>query len=469
MMLTRLFRAFAMGFLPLCILTFGNGDLLAQRFQFAHAGYSLRLTLDTRGTVGLTAYQASIGGTMPCDTIGVQYPAGALVEHIYGSGLWVGGKLDTSQSGTGPAVRLVSTAYEGWYEPYCEFFTGSTSADTIWKVQGRSVARPQGWDAYWGDLIPRSSLSDNDHYVLYDDAHVRVSGHTPLNLRVAQSCYVWQDPYADAIAILEYRFVNIGTRPVDSVYIGFFMDADVGPSCNNPNYGSRNYTAYYPESRTGFIHNPADLGSTPIGVSLLYASRPWETLRLAYRWWPGPSHPGNNAAKYTLLSSGLIDSNQASSNLIDTRCLLSVGPFTFLPDGVPDRDTVVVAFALVSGANLSAMQVSADRARRIYLAGGEVSVDGRSAIVPDRFMLNQNYPNPFNPSTHINYELPDGGKVQLVVFDVLGRAVETLVNDVKPAGRYSIDFSPKDLSSGVYFCRLQAGGDVRTIKLVFAK
>lgn len=76
--------------------------------------------------------------------------------------------------------------------------------------------------------------------------------------------------------------------------------------------------------------------------------------------------------------------------------------------------------------------------------------------VPTQFTLAQNYPNPFNPTTTIHYELSREAFVHLVVHDVLGREVKTLVNEAKAAGRYDVNFSAERLASGIYFCRMSA-------------
>ncbi len=77
--------------------------------------------------------------------------------------------------------------------------------------------------------------------------------------------------------------------------------------------------------------------------------------------------------------------------------------------------------------------------------------------VPDKFNLSQNYPNPFNPVTGIDYNLPDDGIVTIKVYDIIGREVKTLVNEMKTAGFYKLQFNASDLSSGVYFYRMTAG------------
>ncbi|MBI5474527.1 MAG: T9SS type A sorting domain-containing protein [Ignavibacteriae bacterium] len=80
---------------------------------------------------------------------------------------------------------------------------------------------------------------------------------------------------------------------------------------------------------------------------------------------------------------------------------------------------------------------------------------------PASFALAQNYPNPFNSATTIKFTIlvGTGHAPSLVkVYDVLGREVATLVNEVTPAGTYTVQWDAKELSSGVYFCRLQSGG-----------
>ena len=71
--------------------------------------------------------------------------------------------------------------------------------------------------------------------------------------------------------------------------------------------------------------------------------------------------------------------------------------------------------------------------------------------VPAKFDLSQNYPNPFNPSTKINYDLPTDGSVSIKLFDLSGKEVASLVNEVKTAGYHTVDFNASNLSSGVYF------------------
>lgn len=93
--------------------------------------------------------------------------------------------------------------------------------------------------------------------------------------------------------------------------------------------------------------------------------------------------------------------------------------------------------------------------------------------VPTRYDLSQNYPNPFNPSTKINFDIPFDGKVSVKLFDVSGREVTTLVNEVKAAGYYTINFNATNLSSGAYFYTINADNNgqsfVATKKMMLLK
>ena len=98
------------------------------------------------------------------------------------------------------------------------------------------------------------------------------------------------------------------------------------------------------------------------------------------------------------------------------------------------------------------------------------SVEQESSRMPESFVLYQNYPNPFNPTTMINYQLSMNSRVTLKVFDVLGREVETLVDEYQNTGFHSSLFTTNSsLTSGVYFYRLQADRFCKTKKFILMK
>jgi len=92
-----------------------------------------------------------------------------------------------------------------------------------------------------------------------------------------------------------------------------------------------------------------------------------------------------------------------------------------------------------------------------------------STEIPSLFSLSQNYPNPFNPNTKIKFDLPKNVNVKLTLYDMLGREVETIVNEQLNAGSYEVTFDGTKYTSGVYYYRLNAGEFVETKKMILMK
>jgi len=135
--------------------------------------------------------------------------------------------------------------------------------------------------------------------------------------------------------------------------------------------------------------------------------------------------------------------------------------------------------------NGSGIPDSSDYWRKSYEINGSpgrddgiTGIDRTSDRIPKYFQLDQNYPNPFNPETNISYQLPVRVRVELKVYDILGREITTLVDQEQNAGTYKVTFSPSNgdgisaeggLSSGIYFYRIKAGSFTQTQKMVLVK
>jgi hypothetical protein len=89
--------------------------------------------------------------------------------------------------------------------------------------------------------------------------------------------------------------------------------------------------------------------------------------------------------------------------------------------------------------------------------------------IPAKFEISQNYPNPFNPSTKIDYSIPKKNHVQIIIYDILGNKVKELVNAFRDSGKYTVEFNASNLTSGIYFYRLQAGNFTETKKMILLK
>jgi len=101
-----------------------------------------------------------------------------------------------------------------------------------------------------------------------------------------------------------------------------------------------------------------------------------------------------------------------------------------------------------------------------------LGVDGE--LFPNEFSLHQNYPNPFNPVTTLRYDLPDNALVTITIYDMMGRQVKTLVNQIQDAGYRSVVWNAtndygKPVSAGIYLYQIQAGEYISTKKMVLLK
>jgi alpha-glucosidase (family GH31 glycosyl hydrolase) len=235
--------------------------------------------------------------------------------------------------------------------------------------------------------------------------------------------------------------------------------------------------------------------------------RPLDTLILAV--YPSPTRP----AAFTLYEDdgttlqyqrGSYAQTAMTQTMIGSTLQLALGPTlgsytgkplkrTYLSDihGIYGRPTAVRknGRALAEQVTLAALHAISDgffyddSGRRLFIQG-QTDVDSSYLFTaeniilstrnmpggaPSGFRLEQNYPDPFNPTTTIVFEIPRRELVDLSVFDLLGRNVATLVHETREAGSYSAQWNAADLSTGLYFCRLRAGGVALTRKMILAK
>ena len=151
-------------------------------------------------------------------------------------------------------------------------------------------------------------------------------------------------------------------------------------------------------------------------------------------------------------------------------------------EGIPAGNQVVLVNALntspvdMRGSNVYTYKTSSPKMQFKLIVGTKEYADGEtSKLIPQGYELAQNYPNPFNPSTTISYMIPAGAYVRLEIFSLIGERVRVLDEGYRAAATYSVIWDGKDenaqtVSSGVYFCRLVAGGNaIRTRKFILVK
>ena len=142
---------------------------------------------------------------------------------------------------------------------------------------------------------------------------------------------------------------------------------------------------------------------------------------------------------------------------------------------VEDSLLLYVVFYNTTGQDISAdvtlSKIKINEEETIKDAAGShlVTAINNEDEIPAVYSLSQNYPNPFNPATEIIYSIPENGFVTLNVYNILGQLVETLVNETKSAGKYSVTFNASKLSSGIYLYRISSGNYLETKKMMLIK
>ncbi len=136
----------------------------------------------------------------------------------------------------------------------------------------------------------------------------------------------------------------------------------------------------------------------------------------------------------------------------------SVSPTSIVYSPIPTTSLCAFSYAGFGPTNIYANQ-----------EGLITGINQNGTEIPNNYSLSQNYPNPFNPVTNIKFNLPKSGYVKLVVFDIMGREVATMVNENLNAGSYTADFDASRLSSGIYFYKLITADFTDTKKMMLVK
>jgi hypothetical protein len=140
-------------------------------------------------------------------------------------------------------------------------------------------------------------------------------------------------------------------------------------------------------------------------------------------------------------------------------------PVEYITADTPDSATILMT--TFTGMRHGGSSLSVDN---LAFDASVTAVDASAgADLPVRTSLRQNYPNPFNPTTVVSYQLSVVSNVRIAVYDVLGREIGTLMDEVKQPGTYSVTWNAAGRPSGVYFCRMQAGNVQTAVKMVLMK
>lgn len=324
-------------------------------------------------------------------------------------------------------------------ETYCvdRFFKGGT-CDDDWHTTGI----PDGTIRMYE---PGPENFDEYTTARYDD-----SGHpSAKGLVIEQTSWAWDDATANDFVITVFNIHNDGGTTINDLYAALFMDWDVGVSTSNQgsSEAARNLTWIYQ--------------NTPyVGVAILDPPRTTPAANLALVSHQNYVYPLNGLPDSIMMRfmDGTIQ--QPSTDIIyDWSACNSAGPFT-----LNQSDTVVVAFAVLGGDNLSNLQENADTAYNRYW--GIIGVEETKITTIPAINIHPaiSFGQKFSLAYRFTVEIP----LQLKIYNTLGQLVEEKDYGLRN-GTGEIAFDLKALSQGVYFAKVEAGNTTKTTKIIWLK
>ena len=194
--------------------------------------------------------------------------------------------------------------------------------------------------------------------------------------------------------------------------------------------------------------------------------------------YPGDPESGTGWTEYrgsvqNCNGDSITSSNVITVNTPDDRRMVICSGSKDLKINPGDTQTVIIAQLITRGSNnlnaVTMLKEQSNFAQNLYNSGFVIGVEPISSTTPSSFRLYQNYPNPFNPNTKIKMEIAKLGDVKLIVYDILGREVDKLVNEKLKPGTYEVEFDGSYYVSGVYFYKLITDDFSETKKMLMIK
>ncbi len=417
-------------------------------------GYNMKIWLDNALSMGIEAEPFSVINSGCSSGIGLEYPAGSCVEHLYAATVWIGGIIDgsprvsTGFSENSGTREFLPERRDTLRDRFWRTHTGRESFDTMgysgyYEIHGIQVNRRgcdddgdgkidedeldgQDNDGDWNPLtddigadgLPDSlevgcdgkrydpvtnpdpaydnfdpngldrchldahgnymmkndkngytekngmpdhgephvdedygAYSDNDIYYGVTDTSTSYTapGHIPMGIKTFVKSYAWKEDYAGFMLPFDFYFVNVGKNTISDVFIALFCDMDVGP-ISVPGYYRDNYMCTFGDLRTVYTGNGVDRGSTPMALTLLGASRPFDSLIYVLHGSEYYNPFQNDTTMYYAMTGTYPRPSypppcQSPSAPTDTKFLISVGPFGTMNPG----DTIKMTAAFVGG------------------------------------------------------------------------------------------------------------------------
>ena len=366
--------------------------------------------------------------------------------------------------GEAPGSGFVSPLASGMNRLYIGGFMAATDTDY---VLNRDYSRDPADDWQPAECLEVGPIGDWDQAwrSMYTDG-----GHpSPRGLQVVESSYAWDDAPNDDYVIFVCDVANTSGELITGLHLGSLMDWDLEPG---DGYDSNSGAT---DADRDLIYMWRDGGGdgTYVGMKAFY---PRNVAHPTFVHNPTYIYPQNyllDSDRFHFLAGDdpeyVVTATPAPD---DWSAVLGLGPLS-----ISAGSTIRVGFALVAGTSLSDLQANADAAQTKWnmIWASTVAVPDMGApVLPSNVVLQAPAPNPFHGLTALTFDLPRAGRVVLEVYDVVGRRVARITDGVLGPGRHTTLWDGRtgdgrEAVSGIYYLRLETGGEVQSRKLVVAR
>ena len=297
------------------------------------------------------------------------------------------------------------------------------------------------------------------------------AAENPIGLTVKQWTLVFPAGTDQGYVLVIYTLQNTSGGALSGLYAGILHD------CDFPAFlAGSDSTGFSASEHLAYMFNQSQAAAGPYrGVAVVSSTgaTAYRAINAQMDFYAPTTFETTltDSAKWSYLSGGIGPGAIPSGGLGDAGTFVGTGPLSLPAPG----DTVQIAFAIVGSEDgLARLVQNTQLARSRYEAITESVAVHEQPIGPVSFELHPNTPNPFNPQTHISFTLDLPAKVRLRIFNLLGQDVATLMEASLPAGRFETTWNAKDergrdVASGVYFYRLEAGDQVQTRRMLLLR
>ncbi len=383
----------------------------------------------------------------------------------------------------------------GYYNPKINKIATNTDSLSWPLTWPAALSLDSTWDGQWNGYFGKNNFfpSEETFFVLDDSKDAEWTGEPfnyfpilsdstrgGLGLRAEVRTFQWDSTFVEDALFIQYDVTNISDFDYPKTYFGILSNIGIG-GINDEGDDCISFDSLYnfakgydhdgfaqPGSwKTGyvgyaFLDTPNKLQSeNKIGITSLAVDR--TSNKSSSGIWPK-----NDEVLWQKLSSNTKNINYTNGNLIT---VMGSGPFQFNKWQKQKFTT-----ALILGDDKDDLIQNKINVQSFfdsnYVFPDTINVgiiDNNFSQKPEDFKLEQNYPNPFNPTTTLTYSVAKTSNTKIVVYDILGNEIKTLVNEVKSPGKYSVNFAGANLSSGTYFYKIITDNFIQTKKMILLK